>query len=183
MYDTSFQGTESQITKNSDLHESGNKWSEPYNCSSLLLWELPGRGAGKGNSRATLQILWTEKIMLSLRKSRWLEFTGQSTIWKGVTQERSNENCTNSPKPSRLHRFLLLLHFPWYSFHLFNIYVFVSVIWSIQVKYQVLLSQRWHMARCKQEVSDEYISQAGEAELGRKWLANGSSEWIANIGS
>lgn len=38
MYETSFQGTEFQITKNSDLHESGNKWSEPYNCSSLLLW-------------------------------------------------------------------------------------------------------------------------------------------------
>ena len=64
-----------------------------------------------------------------------------------------------------------------------NIYIFIAVIWSIQVKYQVLLSHRWHMARCKQEVSDEYISQAGEAELERKWLSNGSPEWIANIGS
>ena len=59
-----------KIVQDNDLWEKGNKWSEPYDrpCS------LPGECF---QTAVQSSLSWGEKVC-SLRRPRWLEFTGQS---------------------------------------------------------------------------------------------------------
>ena len=41
--------------------EVKNEWGKPSKCPSSLPWELPGQGAGRGDSRQSLLTPWVEE--------------------------------------------------------------------------------------------------------------------------
>lgn len=76
----------------------GNKWHEPYECSSLLPAEFPDLSTGRGSVGGAWQFLWVEEANLLVWKSQQLELAELSTKQERAVEKREFQGSADVPR-------------------------------------------------------------------------------------
>lgn len=113
-WNKSFQHTEPQVTKKSDPWESGNKWCEPYNSSSLLPWEFPNTGVGRWNLGVAQQISGTEETELRVWKIKMTR-VHRTQYWRGESYTKREARKT-AEVPSWVFRKVPICAWVWWNY-------------------------------------------------------------------